>query len=156
MEETFYRLAEYQIILKSSGEIQWKAHSGFAGTKSGKCFIEGEVLFIGPSEKEEMGFLKSEFLDYLKQFPRWDKTKYYCPSYTLYASKGGRIQDRKIRKIKRETNWHFAERISTDRVDFIPSSTIHQIRQVQGKIGEVFRFCRERARLIPGKNSAKQ
>jgi hypothetical protein len=93
MKERSYRLAQYEIILESSGGIWWKAHGGFADTKSGRCFIEGNVLFIGPSEVNEPGFLKREFLEYLKQFPQWDGTKYYCPSYTLYTCKGGRVQD---------------------------------------------------------------
>ena len=93
MKERSYRLAQYEIILESNGGIWWKAHGGFADTKSGKCFIEGNVLFIGPSEENEPGFLKREFLEYLKQFPQWDMTTYYCPSYTLYACKGGRVRD---------------------------------------------------------------
>jgi hypothetical protein len=67
MEERFYRLAQYEIIEKSTDIICWKAHGGFANIKSGKCFIEGDILFIGPSEMDEIGFLKNEFLEYLRQ-----------------------------------------------------------------------------------------
>jgi len=92
MQERSYRLAQYEIILESNGRIRWRAHGGFANTKSGKCFIEGNVLFIGPSEKSEAGLLKNEFREHLKRLPQWDMTKYYCPSYTLHACKGGRAR----------------------------------------------------------------
>ncbi len=100
MEERSYRLAQYEIILKGSGEIWWKAHGGFADARSGTCFIEGNVLFIGPSEVNRHGFLKNEFLNYLKELPEWNRTKYYCSSYTLHACKGGSVRDGTIRKNK--------------------------------------------------------
>lgn len=61
MKERSYRLAQYEIVLESNGGIWWKAHGGFADAKSGKCFIEGNVLFLGPSEENEPGCLKTSF-----------------------------------------------------------------------------------------------
>ncbi|MDY0040183.1 MAG: hypothetical protein RBS57_07700 [Desulforhabdus sp.] len=92
MQERSYRLAQYEIILDNNGGIWWKSHGGFADTKSGRCFIEGNILFLSRSEETQPGFLKNEWLKYLKQFPRWNKTKYYCPSYTLYVCRSGRMQ----------------------------------------------------------------
>jgi hypothetical protein len=46
MKERSYRLGQYEIILESNGGICWKAHGGFADIKSGKCFIEGNVLTL--------------------------------------------------------------------------------------------------------------
>jgi hypothetical protein len=87
MKERSYRLGQYEIILEREGGIRWESHGGFAETRSGRCFIEGNVLFLGPTEEVESGSLKNEFLEYLEQYPSWDKTDYYCPSYTLYACK---------------------------------------------------------------------
>jgi arsenite methyltransferase len=83
MTEVSYRLGHYQIIESHGGELWWKSHGGFASVRSGKCFIEGDILFIGQTEAEEDGQLKNEFLQHLKKLPQWTKTRYYCPSYTL-------------------------------------------------------------------------
>jgi hypothetical protein len=146
VRERSYRLAHYEIVLESNGGIWWKAHGGFANTKSGKCFIEGEVLFIGPSETEEAGFLKSEFIEYLRPFPEWDKTKYYCPNYTLYACKEGRVRDGTNRKKREEADGHRGRENSsmtpTDKTACITISPLRRIRQVKGKLGEAFRRCK--------------
>ena len=86
MEKTSYRLAEYEIFVMSDGEIWWKAHTGFGSAESGKCFIEGRILFIGPPiEVDESSFLKNEFLERLRPLPQWDKTEFYCPRYQIHA-----------------------------------------------------------------------
>jgi arsenite methyltransferase len=83
MAEISYRLGHYLIIERGGGELRWKSHGGFASIRIGKCFIEGDILFIGRVEEEEHGELKNEFLHHLKKLPQWTKTIYYCPSYTL-------------------------------------------------------------------------
>ena len=55
--------------------------------KSGKCFINGDILFIKPSDSIGPGFLKGEFLDHLSKLPQWEKTKYYCASYKIHKCK---------------------------------------------------------------------
>jgi hypothetical protein len=71
-----YRLAEYEIT-ERYGQIWWKAHAGFGATRTGKCFIEGNILFLDPHcESDEASFLKNEFLQYLRKLPKWDRTKY--------------------------------------------------------------------------------
>jgi arsenite methyltransferase len=90
MAEASYRLGHYQIIAKDDGELCWKSHGGFASVKTGKCFIEGDILFIGQAEAEEHGQLKNEFLYHVSKLPNWTKTRYYCPSYTLVECNTGR------------------------------------------------------------------
>ncbi|MFH1935249.1 MAG: hypothetical protein ABIN18_27220 [Pseudomonadota bacterium] len=90
-KETFYRLGRYEIIEKENGQVWWESHSGLGSAKGGKCFVEGNILFIGPSKTEKAGFLKREFMERLNQLPPWQKTKYYSPSHTIYNCKTGRV-----------------------------------------------------------------
>ena len=85
MAETSYRLGHYEIVEKDDGALSWKSHGGFASIKTGKCFIEGDILFLGYPLGEEHGQLKNEFLNHLSRLPTWRRTTYYCPSvhYTI-------------------------------------------------------------------------
>ena len=89
-EDRFYRLGQYKIIEKHNGELCWESYGGFSSVKGGKCFIEGDILFLGAGESKEHGYLLLEFKEHLNKLPRWEKTKYYCPSYTIYTCKTGR------------------------------------------------------------------
>ena len=146
MEDRSYKLGRYEIIEKSGGEIWWKSHGSFANQKMGKCFIEGNVLFIGPSEKDEEGFLINEFLEYLEKFQRWDRTKYYCPSFTLYTCKEDRlwhgIEQSKIKETHRQNRTGSSSMTSSDKTTLISMSPVTHIRQVKGKLGEAFRRCK--------------
>jgi hypothetical protein len=146
MDDQSYRLAQYEIIQRSSGEIWWKSHGGFAAAKKGKCFIEGNVLFIGPSEAEETGFLRNEFLESLRQFPHWEKTKFYCSSFTLHACKGGRAQDAgEVTTRRRREECDRPERSSKtpcNEASFSAICPTWQVRQARTKLGEVFRRCK--------------
>lgn len=88
--KSFYRLSEYKIIEDENGALWWEAHTGIGELKRGKCFIRGDILFIGASKIEEPGFLKNEFLEKLKPLPEWGKSKYYCLSNDIRTSKSGR------------------------------------------------------------------
>jgi hypothetical protein len=88
-EDKFYKLGQYKIIEKHNGALRWESYGGFSSVRGGKCFIEGDILFLGASETKEHGYLLLEFKEHLDQLPRWEKTKYYCPSYTIYSSKTG-------------------------------------------------------------------
>ena len=90
MQHTAYRLGEYKIIEYEHGDLWWETHIDLGSSKSGKCFINGDILFIKPSDSMGPGFLKGEFLDHLKKLPKWEKTKYYCASYKIRESKSGR------------------------------------------------------------------
>lgn len=59
MQQISYRLGQYQIDVDFNGSISWRAHGGFGSIKSGRCFINGDILFIGPTEENEEGYLVS-------------------------------------------------------------------------------------------------
>ncbi len=88
-----YRLKEYQISELSDGRLWWTSHSGFAMQIGGPCYIFGNVLLIGDPCSEENGFMKSEFLYYLKKLPLWNETPYYCLSSSLTDTATGRQLD---------------------------------------------------------------
>jgi hypothetical protein len=90
MKIASYRLAEYRISESGNGALWWEAHAGIGAVVGGKCFIRGEILFIGPSESEEPGFLAREFLDQLGRFPKWERTKFYCLNYEIRDCKSGK------------------------------------------------------------------
>ena len=90
MKATFYRLGEYKIIEGDNGALWWEAHAGLGALIGGRCFTRGEILFIGPRESEESGFLANEFLNQLDRFPKWERTKFYCLNYEIRYCKSGR------------------------------------------------------------------
>jgi len=47
MAEISYRLGPYQIVENDNGELWWKSHGGFASVRTGKRFIEANILFMG-------------------------------------------------------------------------------------------------------------
>ena len=83
-----YRLAHYKIIEYERGGLWWKTYSGLGHLKSGRCFVEGDILFIGHPENEEAG-ARRKFVEHLRQLPKWKKTKYYCSRYTLETCNPG-------------------------------------------------------------------
>jgi len=90
MQNTAYRLAEYKVIENEHGDLWWETHIGLGSLKSGKCFINGDILFIKPSDSTGPGFLKGEFLDDLKKYPKWGKTKFYCIGVGVHHCKNGK------------------------------------------------------------------
>jgi hypothetical protein len=89
-EDRFYKLGQYKIIEKHNGALCWESYGGFSSVKGGKCFIEGDILFLVSGETKEHGYLFLEFQEHLNKLPRWEKTRYYSPSYTIYSCKTGR------------------------------------------------------------------
>ena len=85
-----YRLGEYKITESYTGELRWEAHFGLGELRAGRCYKKGSILFLGPVEIQQNGFLKSEFLDHLKDIPAWQKTKYYCHNPELFHCKTGK------------------------------------------------------------------
>jgi len=90
MKATFYRLGEYKIIEDDNGALRWEAHAGIGAVVGGRCFVRGEMLFIGTGEREEPGFLANEFLNQLRRFPQWERTKFYSLNYEICYCKSGR------------------------------------------------------------------
>jgi hypothetical protein len=89
IQNTAYKLASYKIIENEHGDLFWEIHIGLGSLKSGKCFINGDILFIKPGARKQPGFLKGEFLDHLNKLPKWEKTKYYCTSYKIFKCNSG-------------------------------------------------------------------
>lgn len=87
MQNTAYKLADYKVIENEHGDLWWETHFGFGSLRIGKCFINGDILFMKHSESKEPGFLRGEFLDHLNKLPKWEKTKYYCTNYKIYECK---------------------------------------------------------------------
>ena len=104
-EDKSYRLGQYKIIEKHNGALYWESYGGFSSVKGGKCFIEGDILFLGGGETKEHGYLLLEFKENLDKLPRWEKTKYYSPSYTIYSCKTGRrcLLEEREKELDRET-----------------------------------------------------
>ena len=120
-EAISYRLAQYEIIENESGELWWKAHAGLGRVRHGKCLIEDGILFIGASSKADLkkpgesGFLSREFLKHLNQLPKWEKTKYYCSSYTLRHCKTGRTPpNEEMSKRSRERMERITNSVTTE------------------------------------------
>lgn len=89
-DDRVYRLGQYKIIEKGDGTLWWESYGGLSTVRRGKCFIEGDILFLGANVTRGHGYLLLEFKEHLDQLSRWEKTKYYCPSYTLYSCKTGK------------------------------------------------------------------
>jgi len=76
--EVKYRLHEYVIIEHGGILLTWVSHTALGEQLSGRCFIVGNILVIGPPEDEDPGFLKLEFHKQLMKLPQWAKTTFYC------------------------------------------------------------------------------
>ena len=116
-----YRLAQYEIIENESGELWWKAHAGLGRVSHGKCFIKDGMLFIEASSEADLkkpgepGFLRREFLKHLNQLPKWEKTEYYCSSYTLRLCKTGGIPlEREMSSRARERTKKITNSVTTE------------------------------------------
>ena len=83
MNEIKYKLGEFIIIEHSGVLLTWVTHIALGAQRSGRCFIVGNILLIGPLDREAAGFLKLEFYEHLMKLPPWDKTRYYCFASSL-------------------------------------------------------------------------
>jgi hypothetical protein len=83
INEIKYRLGEFIIIEHSEVLLTWVTHIALGAQRSGRCFIIGNILVIGPLEGEEAGYLKLEFHEHLMKLPAWNKTRYYCFASSL-------------------------------------------------------------------------
>lgn len=142
-----YRLSEYKIIEYSFNEIRWESHSGMGAFQTGRCFRKGIILFIGPSENVQAGFLKGEFLDHLDTLPVWLETKYYCKGCKVYYCKTGN-------KVTRNEmlSWMLEKPIEKD-ISFQEESSAENsstIRSVQKTENVAFRLQRYEIVTKPG------
>ena len=81
--EIKYRLSKYIIIEHGGIVLTWVSHTALGAQRSGRCFIIGNILVIGPKEHEEAGFLILEFHEQLMKLPAWAKTTFYCFASTI-------------------------------------------------------------------------
>ena len=90
IEKSTYRLGEYQITEYDDGALRWTAHHGFGEQWDGKCFILDGILVLEEVTHKEIGYLKGEFLDRIRNLPGWPKTKFYCFASDLLNVSCGR------------------------------------------------------------------
>jgi hypothetical protein len=86
-----YKLGRYAITKKDRGQWHWQASSGPDTLEEGTCSVKANILFIGTGETSTTRCSKREFRQRLKQLPGWNKTEYYCPSYTIYDCRTGAL-----------------------------------------------------------------
>lgn len=84
INEIQYRLGDYLIIEHGGSVLTWISHVALGIQLSGRCFIIGDILVIGPEEHDEAGFLKMEFNKGLIKLPAWNKTKFYCLASSIW------------------------------------------------------------------------
>jgi hypothetical protein len=80
-----YRLSHYEIIEKGEEQALWRSHSGRGKVKTGRCFVDDDVLFMENGETDLSDLTKKDFERRLCLLPAWEKTKYYCFGYELLA-----------------------------------------------------------------------
>ena len=78
-----YKLGRYEIAGHEREGFVWKIHTGLDLLKTGECFIEGNVIFIGDGKTSASGGLKSVDMKCPAELLPWTKTRYYCDRYTL-------------------------------------------------------------------------
>jgi len=83
INEIKYRLGDFIIIEHRGVLLTWVTHIALGAQRSGRCFIVGNILVIGPLDREEAGHLKLEFHEHLMKLPAWNKTRYYCFASSL-------------------------------------------------------------------------
>jgi hypothetical protein len=93
MKKTDYRLREYRIYQDEGPLYWWETHCGFSVQRTGMCFIYRDLLILGPCSREEVGYLKREFLERLEKLEPWYRTKYHCFASELLDVVSGRSLD---------------------------------------------------------------
>jgi hypothetical protein len=93
MKMAAYKLNEYRIIEDETGQLRWETYHAFGVQWWGMRFIFEDILIIGPCSHEEVGYLKGDFLDRLKELPFWNKTKFYCFASELLDVSSGQSLD---------------------------------------------------------------
>ena len=87
--EVTFRLKRYEITTKANGQILWETHPGPNTVSRGTCILLDDILFIGTRQTEQSCLNKRQFLMNLRQLPKWDQTRYYCPKVSLYDCETG-------------------------------------------------------------------
>ena len=91
-----FQLHRYEIIKSKNGQFIWNSFSGPNVGKGGTCTLLESILFIGPTQNVQSGFIKRQFLNDLNRLPEWGQSKYYCPKFILHECKAiNRIHGKK-------------------------------------------------------------
>jgi len=112
--EIKYRLGEYVIIEHGDILLTWVSHAALGAQLSGRCFIIGNILLIGPKEHEKAGFLKLEFHEHLMKLPPWVKTTFYCFASSILKFDTGQSI---INDLKQHTYIHKKDNEAVDTKD---------------------------------------
>lgn len=95
---SIYKMGEYKITENNYDDLLWEMHFGMGGLKEGKCFRKGQILFLGPARHERSGFLKGEYLDDMKHFPCWLKTRFYFSGFHIRrCDTGEKVSEHEMR-----------------------------------------------------------
>ncbi len=99
-----FRLQRYKITKKQDEQILWKT-VGLKTVREGTCTVLEDILFIGPSQDKQSDLIRRDFLANLRELPKWDQTKYYCPQSSLYDCRtwNSGLEERKRRPNVRMT-----------------------------------------------------
>lgn len=73
-ESGSFQLNRYKITVHKNHIISWLTIGGLNKTIGGTCFIESDIIFIGPQENEKDTKQRRHFFAELKLLPLWDKT----------------------------------------------------------------------------------
>lgn len=74
VESRSFQLNRYKITVHNSNIISWATVGGSNKTIGGTCFIESDIIFLGPQENESDTKQRRLFFAELKLLPLWDKT----------------------------------------------------------------------------------
>lgn len=113
-----FHLGRYRITRTTTGDIYWQTIKEINRVFEGHCFIESDILFLGPEERENPPQKKQEFLAKLKQYPHWKSTIAWCrpeflrPTHKL-EQPGNRVKSPKI--IRMEDRSHKDRPSETDK-----------------------------------------
>ena len=73
-ESRSFHLGRYKITLHKNHIISWLTIGGANKAIGGRCFIESDIIFLGPQENESDTKQRRLFLAELRLLPLWDKT----------------------------------------------------------------------------------
>jgi len=108
---SIYKIGEYKITENDSDDLLWEMHFGMGAIKEGKCFRKGQILFLCSAHDERPGFLKGEYLDHIKPFPCWRKTRYYCSGFHIRrCDTGEKVSEHEMRLWVNDPKRHFAHK----------------------------------------------
>lgn len=137
MKITSYQLGEHKIIESDNGALWWEAHAGLGAVQSGKCYLKGDILLLGPGESEEPGYLKREFLEKLKRFPKWDRTRYFCSNFFIHDCQSGKkLTESEISEWSGRQSTSHKDSSPGPFVESLPSEGLDPAAEISHKLGQ--------------------